>query len=102
MEPEPEYTAKNWRDGASCAQIGGDLWFPEKGARHDARQAKRICESCPVRELCFEYALTLPTVHHGIWGGKVPREIREERARRMLPGYELDPEEEPEDESVYE
>ncbi|WP_441448327.1 WhiB family transcriptional regulator [Brachybacterium tyrofermentans] len=58
--PEP------WMADATCAQIDGDLWFPEVGANPQA--AKRIClEQCPVREQCLAYALE--NDEQGVWGG---------------------------------
>ncbi len=68
-----------WRDRALCAQVGGDLWHPDKG--RSAAPAKRICEKCPVRRDCLNYALETPVLD-GVWGGKTPRE----RARMRLRG----------------
>jgi WhiB family redox-sensing transcriptional regulator len=73
-----------WWAGASCAQVGGDVFFPEKGGNPAA--AKRICQSCPVRDAavfgqpaCLEYALAHDE-RFGIWGGLSERERR--RLRR--------------------
>lgn len=54
-----------WQD-ALCAQVGGDLWFPEKGGSNTA--AKRICAACPVRAECLQYALD-NDIRFGIFGG---------------------------------
>ena len=62
-----------WRDSALCAQVGGDLWFPEKGGPSGA--AKQICAVCPVREACLEYALE-NDITAGIWGNTTPLERR--------------------------
>ena len=70
-----------WTDDAACAQIGGDIWFPEDS--HPAHDAKRICQTrCPVAAECLEYALT-NDIREGVWGGK----SRSERAtmRRTPP-----------------
>lgn len=55
-----------WQERALCA--GGDpaVWFPDQGEA--AREAKRICRMCPVRQPCLEYALG-NNEKHGILGG---------------------------------
>ena len=62
-----------WVDLALCAQIDGDLFFPEKGG--STRDAKKMCLSCEVREECLQYALENEE-RFGIWGGKSERERR--------------------------
>lgn len=61
-----------WRDHALCAQIGGDLWFPDKGGSSLAAIA--VCRSCPVATECLEFSTTLnpDERQHGIWGGLSP------------------------------
>lgn len=53
-----------WRE-ASCKGMDTNLWFPTDLA--DAQQAVKICNSCPVKDLCFDYALE--NHEYGIWGG---------------------------------
>ena len=69
-----------WTEHALCAQIGGDLWFPEVGARTQARTARAICADCPVRAQCLDYALDWEVGHQtrafGIYGGLSERERR--------------------------
>jgi len=43
-------------DDAKCAEVTPDIFFPEFGNNH-SRQAVKICEACPVRLICLEYAL---------------------------------------------
>lgn len=68
-----------WRAEAVCAQIGGDIWHPEKGG--STREAKLVCnggpgrEPCPVRAECLQYALDHDE-RFGIWGGYSERERR--------------------------
>jgi WhiB family transcriptional regulator, redox-sensing transcriptional regulator len=62
-----------WTDLARCAEVGDDLWFPEKGG--SVRQAKRICMGCEVRAECLEYALE-NNERFGIWGAKSEPERR--------------------------
>jgi hypothetical protein len=57
----------SWQDGARCAEIGEDLWFPEGGG--NVAQAKRICAGCEARVQCLEFALG-NVERFGVWGGK--------------------------------
>lgn len=63
---------RDW-EGAVCAQIDPELFFPPLGG--NTRQAKAACAGCPAVRACLEYAL-----HHderyGVWGGKSVRERR--------------------------
>jgi WhiB family redox-sensing transcriptional regulator len=47
----------------------------EEKRRREAR-AKEICQTCPVREPCREYALEIRE-QHGIWGGMTESERRQ-------------------------
>lgn len=63
-----------WQVRASCRGPQAAIFFPpshferkeEKEARE--RRAKAICQTCPVRKPCLEYALGIREPH-GIWGG---------------------------------
>lgn len=67
---------------ALCAEVGGDLHFPEKElGLNTSREAKRICGMCKVRNRCAEYAITLPD---GIWGGTSKLERAAIRAERGI------------------
>lgn len=67
-----------WQEDALCAQTDPEAFFPEKGG--STRDAKKICESCPVRAQCLEYAL-MNDERFGIWGGLSERERRKLRRR---------------------
>ena len=69
--------AVSWQDEALCAQTDPEAFFPEKGG--STREAKRVCQTCPVRAQCLEYALEHDE-RFGIWGGLSERERR--RLRR--------------------
>ena len=43
--------------------------------------ASKLCESCPVKQPCLEYALA-ERVDHGVWGGCSERERRRILKRR--------------------
>jgi len=66
----------NWRDAAACLYADPDLFFPISmagPALDQIDEAKRICRSCPVREPCLAWALSVPDVA-GIWGGTTEAE----------------------------
>jgi WhiB family redox-sensing transcriptional regulator len=71
----------DWMERASCASVGGDLWFPEGG--YSSKPARLICAECPVRRQCLEFAVANECTV-GVWGGKssaqIRRLIRERRA----------------------
>lgn len=72
-----------WRDDALCAEVGIDLFFPEKG--EPTKDAKAVCQLCPVRSECLQYALQNDE-RFGIWGGMSEQERHQiqplRRARR--------------------
>ena len=71
----------DWIDQAQCHHVDPDLFFPERGA--SVKEAKAVCDACPVQAQCLEYALR-NKIEHGIWGGMSERErkpIRRHRAR---------------------
>lgn len=67
-----------WMDDAECAHTDPELWFPERGG--PAQAAIRICNNCPVRVQCLDYAMSehLP---FGIWGGATQRQIAQLRRK---------------------
>lgn len=66
-------TNEDWQERALCAQTDPEAFFPEKGG--STREAKKICQRCPVRAECLEYALAHDE-RFGIWGGLSERERR--------------------------
>ena len=62
-----------WQDDALCAEVDGELFFPEKGG--DVSPAKRVCMACRVRRECLDYALDHGE-RFGIWGGLSERQRR--------------------------
>jgi WhiB family transcriptional regulator, redox-sensing transcriptional regulator len=74
----------DWRAYAACKQADPELFFPVGGAGAALRQAelaKRVCDGCPVRPLCLDWALTTGQ-DAGVWGGTLPEERRALRAKR--------------------
>lgn len=68
-----------WQESASCASVGDDFWFPDKGG--STRDAKRICWKCPVRFECLEDAIATGE-RRGIRGGLSERERRRLKPRQ--------------------
>jgi hypothetical protein len=62
-----------WQDAALCAQVDGDIFFPDKG--DSTGPAKGVCRNCGVRPECLEYALR-NTERFGVFGGLSERERR--------------------------
>jgi len=53
---------------AACRHMPAELFFPEEGGRISDRAGKAVCNTCPTRIRCLEYAVTTRQ-HVGIWGG---------------------------------
>ena len=70
---------QEWQDQALCAQTDPEAFYPEKGG--STREAKRICQACPVQDECLEFALANDE-RFGIWGGLSERERR--RLRKQM------------------
>lgn len=66
-------TSLAWRARAACAGIDPAVFFPERGCPAD--EARRICQPCPVRTDCLEYALD-NHLRDGIWGGTAEKDRR--------------------------
>jgi WhiB family redox-sensing transcriptional regulator len=77
-----------WMKQGLCRWVEDpDIFFPSEGfvGKDDQDAAKAVCNGCPVRRDCLEYAL-LTRQAFGIWGGFNARERKRMlkiRARRM-------------------
>jgi WhiB family redox-sensing transcriptional regulator len=83
----------DWRHQALCSDTSGSrLFFPvgvTGAAEMQIRQAKAVCNECPVKDPCLEYAVT-SNQEYGVWGGTSEEERRvlrrawraEQKARR--------------------
>lgn len=69
-----------WRESARCVDMDPDDFHPSRGEDAKATAAKAICDACPVRVDCLEYAIERPDLE-GIWGGVNARGRREIRRR---------------------
>ena len=65
----------------SCRSIAPEVFFPSDGVGVEA--ARRICDGCPVKAPCLEYAI-VHRVEHGVWGGASERERRRIARRRRI------------------
>jgi len=72
-------------ENPGCAEVGGDLWFPEKENGFNTREleiAKAICRKCPHQSECAEWGIKKEA--HGIWGGLLPRERMAIRGQKKI------------------
>jgi Transcription factor WhiB len=91
---------QGWRLQAACRQyplindgwrtLNGHLWDPD-GLDQIDPEAQRICEGCPVRDECLDFAMTAEaglaaSGRYGIAGGLTRRQ-RAELARRPGSGW---------------
>ena len=66
-----------------CAQVGGDLWFPEVGGDTTiVLRAKNICKLCTHRLECAEWGIN--NERHGVWGGLTAVERKNIRRKRNI------------------
>jgi len=75
----------SWVARGACRHSDPDLFFPVAArgpALRQLAQAKRVCECCPVRVQCLEYALQSGQ-SFGVWGGASEEERRLMRRRRL-------------------
>lgn len=74
-----------WMKAALCQDQPPSHFFPSDGVGVEA--ARRLCETCPVKSPCLEYALA-ERIDHGVWGGTSERERRRIRRRRSAASVE--------------
>lgn len=71
---------ESWRDRANCRGTDPEAFFPD-----DPKAlliVQRICDRCPVRLPCLEYAVPRPELI-GYWGGASKAERARIRADRL-------------------
>jgi len=59
-------TTQNWTEDAVCARSDPEAWFPDRGRPN--RQTKAMCDTCPVKDPCLQWALD-HNEQYGIFGG---------------------------------
>ncbi len=83
----PAPTVSDWRNRAVCRDVDPELFFPVGETGPSAVQikaAQKVCQSCPVRTQCLNFALDSPE-KDGVWGGISAEERRRMRRRRSRP-----------------
>ncbi len=80
--------AEQWQRMASCKGPHADLFYPpntterrEEKANREA-DAKSICNDCPVKVECLDYAIAINETY-GIWGGLNELERKNLTTRRL-------------------
>jgi WhiB family redox-sensing transcriptional regulator len=75
-----------WMEEGSCVYANTELFFPvgsSMKAIKQSNEAKAICNECPVKVACLEYAIS-SNQDSGVWGGTTEEErksIRREYRR---------------------
>lgn len=78
-----------WQEQAACRGIGDAPFYPGKG--ENSPEAQRICQRCPVRSDCLEYAMDADELY-GVWGGlsaEARRQLRRQREKEATMNEEL-------------
>lgn len=70
-----------WTRHAACIGNDTDLWFADTRSPVVYAEAKAICDRCPVKRECLDWALEIRTTH-GLWGGLTPHQRRALRTNR--------------------
>ena len=86
VDPRALLGGPGWRVEALCLQTDPEIFFPGKG--ESCEPAKRVCQGCPVRVECLDYAIS-HSENDGVWGGMSPRQRRQlsptpQRGRRPV------------------
>jgi WhiB family redox-sensing transcriptional regulator len=71
----------SWVEFAACRGMNPDCFHPHPGDKIREAAAKKVCEACPARQACLDYAVTTGQTR-GVWGGTTEAERR--RARRAM------------------
>lgn len=71
------YQEFDWMELARCKGTHTDLFFPDVATASSAvyRNAKEVCQECPVRQDCLQFAVE-NGIREGMWGGRSPNERR--------------------------
>lgn len=74
-----------WHLRAACRGADHTIFFPKPGhgTHVNTQRAKAICQACPVRVECHDYAVE-NYLTYGIWGGLSERDRRRDRKEQGL------------------
>ena len=76
-------SALAWLERAQCIGSDPELWFPVSDTPDAYQPARDICETCPVRLECLEWAIS-GGIRHGMFGGKTPSQRESYRQKHRL------------------
>lgn len=83
IEIEPEVELADFYQWGKCSSNSDLDWFSTD--RPAQRQAKEVCDECPVKKACRTYGLNKGLKLDGIWGG-MGKKQRQREARRIRDG----------------
>lgn len=78
-----DWDTGDWRDHAACRHTDPELFFPvgtTGSAILQVEAAKQVCQSCPARQPCLDFAMA-SGMECGVWGGTSEEDRR--RLRRQ-------------------
>ena len=78
-ERQAAVSGGDWWNQAACKGMDSGLWVPELAGGPSAREAQRICDTCPVQHECLDHALAHETGDDDlltVWGGYTTPERR--------------------------
>jgi WhiB family redox-sensing transcriptional regulator len=68
----------DWRNHTNCAKLPKSVFFDYNSKNVSIRERKErteyamsVCRDCPVKQQCYEFAVT-NCEPHGIWAGTLP------------------------------
>ena len=76
-------TRPAWMDEAQCLYMDTEIFFPDVLDGMAWKQAKAVCESCPVQLACLHWGITTGATD-GIFGGMGPGQRREYKRKHHL------------------
>lgn len=73
-------SAYTWDEHALCRDADPDIFFGPKSDPTTTKKAIAVCNRCPVREPCLEFALK-NSIQYGVWGGTSERHRRKLKSK---------------------
>ena len=82
---------QDWREEATCAKWDlkqyGDPWFPSSNKPDAFDRARSLCNSCPVKFECQDWATSQTDLKHGFIGGLDPEQRQRARDQEKTRRY---------------
>ena len=70
-----------WMSKGNCRNKPPEVFFPSDGLGVEI--AKKVCETCNVKEVCLNHAMK-NRIDHGVWGGTSERQRRRLRKEQRV------------------